>query len=62
MSSADSICKQFGGRHFVGPDLDTNSLTLLVFREQFFENANFVKKKIRLKKTDTLTNSVVSEV
>ena len=35
MSSADNLYKQFGQN--VGPDLDPNCLTLIVFLKDFFE-------------------------
>ena len=38
-SADDNLCKQFGtssGRQDVGPDLDPNSLTLMVFENDFF--------------------------
>ena len=47
MSSADNICKEFGSsqdRHFVGPDLGPNHLTLIVFLKEFFEKVNFEKR------------------
>ena len=44
--SADKFCKQFGTRSGpanVGPDLDPNCLTLMVFLTKFFKNADFEK-------------------
>ena len=35
VSSADKFCKLFG--QYVGPDLDQNCLTLMVFSKEFFE-------------------------
>ena len=47
MSSADNICKQFDPnqvRHVVGPDLDPNCMTLMLFLKEFFEKVGFEKK------------------
>ena len=52
VSSADNFCKQFGpnqARHFVGPDLNPNCLTLIVFLKEFFE-------KLILKKSADIKN------
>ena len=46
VSSADNIFKQFGprsGPKKVGPDLDPNCLTLMVFLKYFFEKVEFEK-------------------
>ena len=48
LSYADNLCKQFGpdqDLQNIGPDLDPNSLTLIVFcKEFFFEKFDFEKK------------------
>ena len=47
MSSDDRLCKQFGQRSGptkVGPDLDSNCLTVMVFVKQFFKKVDFEKK------------------
>ena len=43
-SSANNFCKQFrrdSAQQDVGPDLDPNCLTLMVFPKEFFENVDF---------------------
>ena len=42
-------------RQNVGPDLDPNCLTLMVFRKEFFEEVNFRKKSIDDKKASKIT-------
>ena len=48
LSAAANLCKQFGpdqDLQNIGPDLDPNSLTLIVFRKEFFfEKFDFEKK------------------
>ena len=48
MLSADNLCKQLGPSsvpNLVGPDLDPNCLTQVVFLEEFFELDDFGEKK-----------------
>ena len=47
VSSADNLCKQFG--QDVGPDLDPNCLTMMVFLKEFFEKVAFEKISRRQK-------------
>ena len=47
MLSADNLCKQLGPSsvpNLVGPDLDPNCLTQMVFLEEFFELDDFGEK------------------
>ena len=53
MLSADNLCKQFGPRSGptnVGPDLDQNYLTLMVFLKYFFDKVDFEKNQQTTKK------------
>ena len=53
VSSADNLCKQFGPRLNIGPDLDLNMFHTLmeIFLKEFFEKVDFEKKNSRRPKS-----------
>ena len=72
MLSADNLCKQLGPSsvpNLVGPDLDPNCLTQMVFLEEFFELDDFgektpqkqCKKKNKKKKTKKNQTFIINQ-
>ena len=52
VSSADNLCKQFGPRLNIGPDLDPNMFHTMmeIFLNDFFEKIDFEKSQQTAKK------------
>ena len=54
MSSADNHYKQFGPRQSVGPDLDPNCLTLIVYPKESSKKVDFENNQQTTKKHEKL--------
>ena len=64
MLSADKLCKQIGtrsSRHNVGPGLDPNCLTLIIFLKEYFEKNQQTAKNVKNYQVGKeLTNIVIT--